>query len=96
MVEKDGRPLGLLTLSNLNAIPRQDWSATNASQAMTPVDKFHLLKSDSGLSDALVEMNLEGVDQLPVITDGQVQGILSRESVTSFLRTLQELKGSRS
>lgn len=96
MIEEEGKPLGLLTLSNLNEISRQDWAITTAVQAMTPVDKFHLLKSDTGLSEALEEMNLEGINQLPVITDGQVQGILSRESVTNFLRTLQELTRSRS
>jgi Zn-dependent protease len=95
VIEEEGKPLGLLTLSNLNAIPRQDWAATTVIQAMTPVDKFHLLKSDAGLSEALQEMNLEGINQLPVITDGEVQGILSRESVATFLGTLQELARSR-
>jgi CBS domain-containing protein len=89
MIEEEGKPLGLLTLSNLNEIPRQDWAITTAVQAMTPVDKFHLLKSDTGLSEALEEINLVGINHLPVITDGQVQGILSRESVTNFLHTLQ-------
>ena len=41
------------------------------------------------------EMSLQGVDQLPVVSDGQVKGILSRESVVNFLRNLQELNRSR-
>jgi predicted transcriptional regulator len=36
-------------------------------------------------------MNLEGLNQLPVVSDGKVQGILSRESLVNFLRTLKEL-----
>jgi predicted transcriptional regulator len=62
---------------------------------MTPVDQFHLLKSDSELAQAFEEMNLEGVSQLPVVNDGQVQGILSREGVVNFLRNLQEFNHSR-
>ena len=47
MIVEEGKPLGLLTLSNLNEIPRQDWVNKTAVEAMTPVDKFHLLKSDT-------------------------------------------------
>jgi CBS domain-containing protein len=36
-------------------------------------------------------MDRDGVNQLPVISDGQVVGMLSREDVIIFLRTLQEL-----
>lgn len=95
IVEQLDQPIGLLTILNLNKIPRADWSTTTAAQAMTPVDQFHLLKSDVALSEAFEEMSLQGVDQLPVVSDGQVKGILSRESVVNFLRNLQELNRSR-
>jgi signal-transduction protein with cAMP-binding, CBS, and nucleotidyltransferase domain len=37
------------------------------------------------------EMDRDGVNQLPVMTDGQIVGMLTREDVISYLRTLQEL-----
>jgi len=95
VVEQLGQPIGLLTLANMNKVARANWSDTTAVQAMTPVDQFHLLKSDSELAQAFEEMNLEGVSQLPVVNDGQVQGVLSRESVVIFLRNLQEFNHSR-
>jgi Zn-dependent protease len=91
VIEDQGEVAGLLTLANMNSVPRSEWATTTAAQAMTPVDKIHLLKSDTGLSEALDEMDLEKVNQLPVMADNQVIGILSRESVVNFLRTLQEL-----
>jgi len=36
-------------------------------------------------------MDRDGVNQLPVMEDGQIQGMLSREDVVSYLRTLREL-----
>jgi signal-transduction protein with cAMP-binding, CBS, and nucleotidyltransferase domain len=36
-------------------------------------------------------MDRDGVNQVPVMTDGQVLGMLSREDVITFLRTLQDL-----
>ena len=37
-------------------------------------------------------MDRDGVNQLPVTADGRVLGMLSREDVISYLRTLQELQ----
>jgi Zn-dependent protease len=90
-----GIPIGLLTMANMNDIPRAQWVNTTVMKAMTPVDKLHLLKSDTDLADALNEMNVEGINQLPVYYEGQVQGILTRESVVNFLRNLKEFNRSR-
>jgi CBS domain-containing protein len=40
---------------------------------------------------ALEQMDRDGVNQLPVMIDSRVVGMLSREDVITFLRTLQEL-----
>ena len=40
---------------------------------------------------ALQKLDRDGVNQLPVTRDRHVIGMLSREDVISFLRTLQEL-----
>ena len=45
---------------------------------------------DTGLWEALEEMDRDGVNQLPVMTDGQIQGMLSREDIISYLRTLTQ------
>jgi signal-transduction protein with cAMP-binding, CBS, and nucleotidyltransferase domain len=46
---------------------------------------------DTQLWTALQQMDRDGVNQLPVTRDGHVFGMLSREGVITFLRTLQEL-----
>ena len=33
----------------------------------------------------------DGVNQLPVMVDGQIQGMLSRDDVVGYLHTLREL-----
>jgi predicted transcriptional regulator len=38
-------------------------------------------------------MDRDGVNQLPVMTDNRVIGMLSNEDVITFLRTMQELGG---
>ena len=49
------------------------------------------VRPDGELWAALEEMDRDGVNQLPVMVDGKIQGMLSREDVVSYLRTLREL-----
>jgi Zn-dependent protease len=82
---------GLLTLHHLKEIPRSDWPTRTAAQAMIPLEQMKRVRPDEDLWAALEEMDRDGVNQLPVMTDGQIQGMLSREDVVSYLRTLREL-----
>jgi hypothetical protein len=37
-------------------------------------------------------MGVDGVNQMPVIEDGHIEGMLSREDITSYLHMLQKLE----
>lgn len=93
LVKHNGDAVGLMTLHRIREVPRSDWSSTTAAQVMLPLDKLKCIHPDTGLWTALTEMDRDGVNQLPVVTDGRVIGMLSREDVISFLRTVQELGG---
>jgi CBS domain-containing protein len=56
-----------------------------AAQAMTPAERMKRLRPDAELWAALEEMDRDGINQLPVMVDGQIQGMLSREDVVSYL-----------
>jgi Zn-dependent protease/CBS domain-containing protein len=83
---------GLLTLHRIKEVPRGDWPTTTVAQAMIPTAQVKRIGPDAGLSGALREMDADGVNQLPVMADGRVLGMLTREGVISFLRTIQELQ----
>ncbi len=83
--------VGLLTLHHLKEIPQQDWSTTTIGQVMTPLNKVKWLQTTTPVKAALEEMDRDGVNQLPVIMDGQITGMLTREDIISFLRTQVEL-----
>lgn len=92
LVQEDGRTSGILTIHNIKEVPRQDWATTTVAQIMVPAEKMHRTTPDSDLWEALTAMDQDGVNQLPVMADGQILGVLSRENVISFLRTLRELR----
>jgi Zn-dependent protease len=83
--------VGLLTLHHFKEIARSDWPTTTAAQAMIPLKQVKRVRPDAELWTALEEMDRDGVNQLPVMVNGQIQGMLTREDVVSYLRTLREL-----
>jgi Zn-dependent protease len=91
VVKQDDRMAGLLTLHNVKAIPSSEWLTTKASQVMIPVAKMKSIRPDAELTVALGEMDRDGVSQLPVMAGDQIQGILGRDDVISFLRTMSDL-----
>ncbi len=90
LVEQDGKVVGLLTLHHIKAIPRADWATTTAAQVMIPLQDVRQTRPDAQLTEALQEMDRDGVNQLPVLEAGQVRGILGRDDVISMLRTVSE------
>ena len=90
LVKQDDRFVGLLTLHNVKDIPSSAWLTTTAAQAMIPVGQLKLIKPDAELSDALGAMDRDGVNQLPVMAGDQFLGMLGRDDVIGFLRTLSE------
>jgi len=91
VVKRGDEVIGLLTLHHFKGIPRSDWQTMTAAKAMIPAEQMKRVRPDAELSTSLEEMDRDGVNQLPVMTDGQIQGMLSREDVVSYLRTLREL-----
>jgi CBS domain-containing protein len=58
---------------------------------MTPMDKVKLTSPKVGLEVALAQMGTDGVNQLPVMENGQIEGMLSRQDIINYLHTLQNL-----
>ena len=91
VVRRGEDAVGLLTLHHVREVPRDQWDVVSAAQAMTPIEQVKWIEPQAELPEALAEMDRDGVNQLPVISAGSVLGMLSREDVISYLRTLQAL-----
>jgi CBS domain-containing protein len=81
----------LMTLHRIKEVPRVAWPTTRASQVMVPFADLKRIDPDTGLWSALQQLDRDGVNQLPVVSGGRVIGMLTREDVISFLRTVQDL-----
>jgi Zn-dependent protease/predicted transcriptional regulator len=93
LVNRGKATVGLMTLHRIKDVPRAQWPTTRTAQVMLPMENLKRIGPDTDVWSALQEMDRDGVNQLPVMTDGRVVGMLSREDVVTFLRTLRELGG---
>ncbi len=91
LVNRGDEVVGLITLQQIKEVPRAEWTTTRAGQVMLPLKELTSIAPDTKLWTALEKLDRNGANQLPVIRNGQVVGMLSREDVISFIRTLQEL-----
>ncbi len=85
------QPAGLITLHDIRQVPRERWGTIRASEVMTPMDKAKITSPKVGLEQALQQMGTDGVNQLPVMENGQIEGMLSRQDIINYLHTLQNL-----
>lgn len=92
MVEEDGRLLGLVTSHELKDVDRQKWSQLAVRDVMIPLTKLHAVKPSTSLTDVLEIMSREDVNQLPVMSNDHLDGIVSRWHILRLLQTRIELK----
>ena len=77
--------VGLITLSDIRHVPRDEWGQTPVGHAMIPLERLHVVSPQQSLNEVLPHMVAWDVNQLPVEEDGRLVGVLSREDVMHFL-----------
>ena len=95
LVNRGNKTIGLITLHRIKTVSRSEWTTTRAAHVMIPLEKLKCVDRDTELWSALQMMDRNGVNQMPVIWNEHVVGMLSREDAITFLGTLQEF-GPRS
>jgi CBS domain-containing protein len=91
IVEEQGIPVGLITPHEVKAIPRAKWPYKTLDEVMIPFSGLHTVAPGTPLIEALEKMAREDVNQLPVLTDGNLVGIISRAHIMQLLQTRLEL-----
>ena len=82
-----GRPVGLVTLHAVRTVPREEWGVTSIQAVMLPLDKLHSASPDEPALGVLERMQSEDINQMPVISDGQIVGMIGRDSILRALQT---------
>ena len=83
MVELNSEIVGLITPHEIKTIERQRWPYTTVLDAMRPLDEIHTVTPSTPVSEVLETMGREDVNQLPVISDHHLKGVISRGTALS-------------
>jgi Zn-dependent protease len=91
LVMQDDHLVGLITLSDIRHIPHERWGQVPVGTAMKPLARLHVASPQQSLSDVLPFLASRGVNQLPVVENGALVGILSRDAIVGYLDVRQSL-----
>ncbi len=92
LVKDDDKFVGMLTPHRIKDISQSRWSSTYVSDIMIPEPETEKVDIEFPLWDALMKMDKDGVNQLPVTENNEIIGVLSRESIITFLSSHREFK----
>jgi len=90
-VAENSHLLGLVTLNDVKGVSREARLTKTVQETMTPLTKLKSVRPSDDLSDVLQLLTSEDINQLPVIENDAIVGMIARDNLLSFIRTRSEL-----
>ncbi len=91
LVQDAGQLPGILTLRDIAQVPRARWGQVAAHEIVKPDQQLVHVSPQTDLFSALRMMDDANVNQVPVIENGELIGMLSREHMIRYSRARAEL-----
>ena len=85
------RLVGLVCLEDVRRRPRQDWANTLLREIMTPAERLATVAPDEDAMQAMKLISRQNVNQLPVVENGRLRGLIRREDILRWLSLYGEL-----
>ncbi len=85
------RALGLITLHDVRAIPRDLWNTKTVSDAMIPLEKAEPVSPQEDLSKVMQILTEKDIEQIPVVEDGRIVGTVGRDNLLAFVKLRTDL-----
>lgn len=87
VMDDEDHLLGVISPVDLRPIPRAQWPTTHVDAAMTPGDRMHTTQLTDRLPQALEEMAMQNLSQMPVLDHATVVGVLQRDRILQLLQS---------
>jgi CBS domain-containing protein len=92
IVVENGRIAGIITAHEIKEVEPSLRLYKTVSDAMRPIDQLRTVTIDTPVKEVLETMGREDLNQLPVVSDGRLEGVISRGQVLRYLQTRMELR----
>jgi CBS domain-containing protein len=90
-VVQDARILGLVTMHDIKAVPREQWGVKTVGEVMTPFSNLKSVGPNEDLTTALKLLTEQNINQLPVVEGDNIVGMVARDKLLSFISVRGEL-----
>jgi Zn-dependent protease/CBS domain-containing protein len=91
-VVSGGHTEGLMTLSNVRSIPHDARKTKLVKEVMTPLSQVKSVSPSEDLSTILQILSENDINQVPVVWENKVVGIVARDNLINFINTRNELQ----
>ncbi len=92
IVTSNGQMAGLISPREIRRVPTPQWRYKTVFDVMRPLDESPTISPEAPITDALEAMGREDLSQLPVASNGRIEGVISRASVLGFLEARGHLR----
>ncbi len=86
----DEKPVGIVTPSDVKELPRDHWQDKSVEQIMTK-EPLHTVDVSDDLKAAFKKLAQNDINQLLVLQEGKVVGIIGRSDIIRYIQLAQEL-----
>ncbi len=90
-VMEGDRLVGLVSMTDVKRTPRDSWSSETVNNIMTLATEVKTVTMDDDLAKALELLQSAGYNQLPVMAEGRLRGMISRTDLLNFIQLKQEI-----
>ena len=91
VVTLNGQPEGIITPNEISTVPRNRWPYTTVGDVMRPLDATRTVNPNIPVTEALEVMSLQDLNQLPVMNEKGLAGLISRSHILQLIQTRAEL-----
>jgi len=92
VVNGDGRPLGLITLEHVRAVPETEWTRRTVAEVMTPMQPALQVGPDESMARVLEKLQDSSLGRLLVTEGGRLEGIITPADMAGWIKRAQQLK----
>jgi Zn-dependent protease/CBS domain-containing protein len=94
-VDAGGDFAGLITLTDVRKVPKEQWAGVSVYRAMTPASRLHTVQPTESITKVLQLMSLHDINQLPVMRGRELVGIVHRSDVMRYIEVRKDLDEAR-
>ncbi|MFW6129079.1 MAG: site-2 protease family protein [Candidatus Aminicenantaceae bacterium] len=92
VVSDDGILKGIVCFDDIKSFPKKKWAGTRVVDIMTSKKDLYSVSPETDGNKVLTVLTSKGLNQIPVVKDGEIKGIVCRSDILKYVKMRSDLK----